>query len=231
VSEGLTPAEVGKEIHEHAKHAHSHGVRDSRLTIAEAIVLSVVAIIAAWSGFSAAKWNTESHLSLSTADADHTRATRADLQSVTLRVGDATTFNAWFGAYISGKKHEAEVAARRFRPEYRVAWEAWMKTDPFTNPNAPAGPQSMPQYHPTGQRAAAAYDALAEQGYKNGEHEAATADDYVRTTVILASVLFLIGISAHFPVRGARIGMIAVGIVLLVFAVALILTLPAPHID
>jgi len=231
VSEGLTPAEVGKEIHEHAKHAHAHGVRDSRLTIAEAIVLSVVAIIAAWSGFSAAKWNTESHLSLSAADAFHTKATRADLQSLTLRVGDATTFNAWFGAYVSGKKHEAEVAARRFRPQYRVAWEAWMTTHPFTNPNAPAGPAAMPQYHPTGQHAAVVFDRLATEGYRHGEHEAATADDYVRTTVILASVLFLIGISAHFPVRGARIGMIAVGSVLLVFAVVLILTLPAPHID
>ncbi len=46
--------------------------------------------------------------------------------------------------------------------------------------------------------------------------------------MILASVLCRTGISAHFPVRGARIGMIAVGVVLLVFAVVLILTLPPP---
>jgi len=194
VSEGLTPAEVGKEIHEHAKRTGHHGVRDSRLTIAEAVVLSVVAIIAAWSGFSAAKWNTESHLSLSAADA----STRKRLARISSR--------------------SRSVSATRRRSQYRVAWEAWMKTNPFTNPNAPPGPAAMPQYHPTGQHAAVVFDHLAAEGFKHGEHEAATADDYVRTTVILASVLFLIG-------------MISVGIVLLVFAVALILTLPAPHLD
>jgi len=60
-------------------------------------------------------------------------------------------------------------------------------------------------------------------------HEAAeTADNYVRTTLILASVLFLVGISTQFPLRGVRYGLIAVGTGLLAFAVVLILLLPMP---
>jgi hypothetical protein len=189
-----------------------------------------VAIIAAWSGFSAAKWSTESSIKLSRAEAAHFAANRAFDQSQTLRVGDATMFNAWFGAYTSGRARAAAVAVRRFRPEYRVAFDAWMATHPFTNPNAPPGPQSMPEYHPAGLAESLFLTAEARAGYKEGEHAAAISDDYVRTTVILGSVLFLIGISSHFPVRGARIGMVSVGVALLVFAVVLILTLPAPEL-
>jgi hypothetical protein len=34
----------------------------------------------------------------------------------------------------------------RFRPEFRPAFEAWLTTAPFNNPNAPPGPLYMPQY-------------------------------------------------------------------------------------
>ena len=190
----------------------------------------MVAIIAAWSGFSAAKWSTESSIKLTRAAATQFAANRAFDLSQTLRVGDATMFNAWFGAYTDGRVRATAVAVRRFRPEYRVAFDAWLATHPFTNPNAPPGPQSMPEYHPTGLAASVLLNAEARAGYKEGEHAAAVSDDYVRTTVILGSVLFLIGISSHFPVRGARIGMVSVGVALLVFAVVLILTLPAPEL-
>ncbi|HVM57306.1 MAG TPA: hypothetical protein VMT74_07575 [Gaiellaceae bacterium] len=199
-----------------------------RITIAEAAVLSVVAIIAAWSGYSAAKWGTHSSLELAKASATRAKANRAYEEALTLRVGDSTTFNAWFGAYISGRRHATAVAERRFRPEYRVAFDAWLATHPFTNPKAPPGPGYMPQYHPAGQAASVRLDAEAEARYKDGEHAAGVSDDYVRTTVILASVLFLIGISSHFPVRSARIGLISVGVGLLIFAIVLIALLPPP---
>ena len=34
-----------------------------------------------------------------------------------------------------------------------------------------------------------------------------TGHDYIRVTVILASVLFIVGISSHFPASGIRIGL------------------------
>jgi hypothetical protein len=47
-------------------------------------------------------------------------------------------------------------------------------------------------------------------------------------TVILASVLFLVGISSHFPVREMRLGLVGVGMALLLVAAVQILILPAP---
>ena len=228
--EGLSPIEVGKELEEHAKHgaAHVEDRASALLPIAEAVVLSIVAIVAAWSGFSAAKWSTKSSLDLAKASATRSKANRDYQEALTYTVGGATLFNAWFGAYISGKRHEAEVAARRFLPSYRVAWEAWMATHPFTNPNAPSGPASMPQYHAPGQAQSVVLDAQATAQYDDGEKAAEHGDDYIRATVILASVLFLIGISSHFPRRGIRVGLISVGVVLLVVAAIDIATLPFP---
>ena len=63
--EGLSAAEVGGEIGHHSRHSGGHhggGRHDRVISISEAILLSVVAIIAAWSGYSAAKWGTESSL-------------------------------------------------------------------------------------------------------------------------------------------------------------------------
>ena len=50
----------------------------------------------------------------------------------------------------------------------------------------------------------------------------------MRDTVFLATVLFLVGISGHFPLRQARYGLIGVGALILVFAVVQLLGLPGP---
>jgi len=226
VPEGLSASEVGKEIGEHA---HAHGLAHGRaIPITEALLLSVVAILAAWSGYSAAKWGTESSLGLAKASATRTKANRDFQQSLTFRVGDALTFNAWLAAYLLGNKNGARIAEKRFRKNFDTAFDAWIATHPFTNPGAPPGPQSMPQYRAPGAALSTALDAEADAYYTEGEHAAETGDKYVRTTVILASVLFLVGISTHFPLRGIRIGLIVIASALLVFGVVQILQLPGP---
>jgi hypothetical protein len=228
VPEGLSATEVGREIGDHARHTGEHRHPDRLISITEAALLSIVTILAAWSGYSAAKWGTESSLQLAKASATRAKANRAFQESLTFRVEDSTTFNAWFGAYAAGNEEAMRVAARRFRPQYRVAFDAWIATHPFTNPRAPHGPQYMPQYHPTGEARARLLDEEADARYAEGQDSAETGDRYVRTTVILASVLFLVGISSHFPVRGVRFGLIAVGGLLLIVGVVAILRLPLP---
>ena len=47
-------------------------------------------------------------------------------------------------------------------------------------------------------------------------------------SVFLATVLFLVGISGHFPVRQARYGLIGIGGLLLIFSVIQLAELPGP---
>jgi len=230
--EGLSGSEVGKEIAEHAKHAaedhDDHHRRARWVTISEAVLLSVVAIVAAYSGYSAAKWNTESSVSLASASASRTKANRADLESLAQRNFDSSTFNAWFTAYIAGDRRGMALAKRRFSPAFRVAFDAWWATNPTTNPDSPPGPTYMSAYRQPQLIVAHAYDAKADAFFAAGAAAGATSDKYVRITVYLATVLFLIGISGHFPVLAARYGLVALGAVLVVFSLIQLLQLPRP---
>ena len=86
----------------------------------------------------------------------------------------------------------------------------------------------MPQYVIPQDAVAKAHDARADAAFAEGAEAGATADKYIRDTVFLATVLFLVGISGHFRIRQARLGLIGVGGVLLVFAVIQLLGLPGP---
>jgi hypothetical protein len=50
----------------------------------------------------------------------------------------------------------------------------------------------------------------------------------VRITVLLASVLFIVGISGQFKIRKARHGLVAVGGAILVYSVILLVIAPKP---
>jgi hypothetical protein len=116
--EGLSPIEVGKQVHEHTKEPHQPGggTRHSRLVqIGEALLLSLVTIAAAWSGYAAAVWGTESRVELAQAATLRNLATRADLSALSTRNFDSSTFNAWFTAFTldDAKKGTPRVSVGR----------------------------------------------------------------------------------------------------------------------
>jgi hypothetical protein len=87
----------------------------------------------------------------------------------------------------------------------------------------------MPQYVIPQEATASAEDTKADASFAKGLRSAsATGDEYVRDTVFLATVLFLVEISGHFPLRQARYALIGFGVLILVFAVVQLLGLPGP---
>lgn len=86
----------------------------------------------------------------------------------------------------------------------------------------------MPQYVIPQEAATKAYDAQADAAFTAGSAAGSTSDKYIRDTVFLATVLFLVGISGHFRIRTARLGLISVAGLLLAFAVFQLLGLPGP---
>jgi hypothetical protein len=239
VPEGLSAAEVGKEIAEHREHATAdhttaehataeHARRDRWVAIVEAVLLSVVALLAAWSGYSAAKWGTESSLSLAKASSTRTKASLALIQANQIRTLDSVSFNAAETAYAANNVKLFRLAVNRLRAGYRPAFEAWLAVHPLKNPHAPPDPSYMPQYRIPQQAQGLALSARADAYFNEGQSAAGTADKYVRLTVFLAAVLFLVGIGSRFPVRAARYGLVGVAAVLLVVSVVQLLSLPGP---
>jgi hypothetical protein len=127
--EGLSPIEVGKKVHEHTKEPHqpaasAGATRHSRaVQIGEALLLSLVTIAAAWSGYAAAKWGTESRFELAQAATLRNLATRADLDAQSTRNFDSSTFNAWFTAFtLDDPQKQAIADGHRSLPQ--PAWPA-----------------------------------------------------------------------------------------------------------
>src|ERR1700684_4594768 len=244
MAEGLDPIEAGKKLHEHAEKQHEHdgerhengkegdghgrdGCRHSRIVqVVEVVLLSIVTLTAAWAGYSAARWSTDSRVEIAESSTPRHLPTRADLEANTLRNFDASTFNAWFIAYTLNSPQKEAIAIRRFRPAFRVAFNAWMATDPLHNPHAPPGPTYMPQYKLPAQAQANALDNQADAKFNQGTKDGVTGDQYVQITVFLAAVLFLVGIGSSFRLHGVRYALITFGSVLLIFAVVLILRQP-----
>ncbi len=232
--EGLSTAEVGKEIAEHREHSEpDHHVQETArhdriVSIVEAGLLSIVALLAAWSGYSAAKWGTESSLSLAKASGARSKAGLAEVEATQIRTLDSVSFNAAETAYAAHDTKLFALDLKRLRPGYRPAVEAWLATHPLQNPKAPPDPSYMPQYVIPQDAQAQTFSAQSNAYFSQGEDAASTADKYVRLTVLLAAVLFLVGISSRFPVRQGRYLLVGIAGVLLVISVVQLGSLPGP---
>ena len=196
------------------------------IEIIEALILALVAVATAWSGYQAAEW-------AGRRAEDYTKANRLRVTAeglVTLagqeRIYDSDTFDSWLAAKLGGKAEAADFFERRFRDEYRPAFAAWMKTDTFNNAQAPPGPIFMSEYHNAKQEqflvlTKQAAD-MADQGTKSGE----TGDQYVRITVLLATVLLITAIGQRFRFKSVRVVFMILASLLLCLPLWQLLTLP-----
>ena len=194
--------------------------------ILEAIFLAIVAIATAWSGYQAARWDGRQAELYAQASAIRVRADEVLTLGGQQRLLDVTTFNTWIEARFEGRTELTVLYERRFSPEYRAAFDAWLATEPFSNPEAPPGPSFMPEYVNPQLELGSELNELATRKFEEGTVARSRADDYIRTTVMLATVLFLIALSQRFKVRGVRYGVLGVAAGLMIFGLATILTFP-----
>jgi hypothetical protein len=118
------------------------------------------------------------------------------------------------------------MLVRRFSPEYRTAFAAWLRTAPFTRPSAPPGPAYMPEYRNPQLEQAAQLNEEAAHAEAEGTHARETAEQYIGATVLFALVLFLVAVGQRFRILGVRIGAIAMAVGLLGYALYQVATLP-----
>ena len=194
--------------------------------IVEVAVLAIVAVATAWSGYQAARWDGQQSLLYGHATTDRFKADAASTYGGQELAADSAIFTAYLQARSAGDSKLETFYVRRFTPDYQVAFAAWLKTDPFTNPAAPAGPGLMPQYRNPSFESAARLNALAAATFNQGSAARDTAERYVRDTVLFASVLFLVAIAQRFKVRSVRIATTAVAFGLAAYTTVAVLTLP-----
>jgi hypothetical protein len=131
----------------------------------------------------------------------------------------------------AGNEHLAEFLRSRFRPEFRPAVEAWLKTEPLTNPDAPLTPFVMKEYVSKELRAAERYEQEAQQHTAAGAAAGRTGNSFVLLTLLFATVLFLGGLASSLPAHRLEY-IVSMGALLLFgTTVVRLLTLPVASWD
>jgi hypothetical protein len=190
------------------------------------LLLAVAAVATAWGSFQAAKGDGRQSVLYAEAGVDRVKATTVAIAGQQRLASDASTFNQWLGAKRANDRVLQAMLVRRFSPEYRTAFAAWLKTAPFTTPSAPPGPGYMPEYHNPPLEQAEHLNEEAAATEEEGTHARETAEKYIGATVLFALVLFLVAVSQRFRLWGVRIGAIALALGLLSYALYQVATLP-----
>jgi hypothetical protein len=219
--------EIAQQLNEGRGHRNPEPSRlHEILEMVEAIVLALVACATAWSGYQAARWDSQQSELYGRSSRLRVEAEASSVRSNQERQYNASNVNEWLKAEAHGETSLAELFERRFLPEIRPAFEAWKKTDPLHNPNAPPGPMLMPEYHDSNAAESTRLDHEATELFERGTKARETGDNYVRVTVTLATVLLLTAIGQRFRDHKIRLALIILAALLLCFPLWRILTLP-----
>lgn len=190
------------------------------------VVLSVTAVLTAWSVFEASQWGGEMSIAFSKASSSRIEASRHESEADAARGYDLQTFAVWVQAVAEGDEQLAEFVRQRFSPQFAPPFEEWVATQPLQDPDAPRSPFALPSYEPPGTAEAAAADAAAEDWFARGLLLDERSDRYTFLTVLFALVLFFASLSARGRTERVRWVLLGVALVMVTAGLGLLLAFP-----
>lgn len=197
-----------------------------RVELLSTILLAVAAVATAWSSYQATRWNGEQAKASSRTNAIRIDAARAQGLSEAQKQVDVATFTQWVDAYARGESDLADFYFERFRPEFKVAVDAWVATRPLENPDAPLTPFAMPEYRVAAEDEAQRLDAEAELSSATVRQNIQRASNYVLAVVLFAVSLFFAGMSTKLADPRLRRVMLGLGWVVFAGTVIWVATSP-----
>lgn len=199
---------------------------DRHFELAATVLLAVAAVATAWASYQSARWHGQQARAQSASIAARVESTRE--ANVANRQGqiDVALFTQWVDAYARDETQLAAFYDKRFRPEFKPAFDAWVATRPRKNPSAPLSPFAMPQYKLAATAAADRLEVKAAASSRRAGAFIERADDYSLAVVLFASSLFFAGISTRLRTVGSRAFVLGMGWVLFLSAFTWLLTFP-----
>jgi hypothetical protein len=199
---------------------------DRRFELAATVLLAVAAVATAWAAYQSARWHSEQAKGQSASIAARVESTRtADVANRQAQI-DVALFTQWVDAYARDETELAGFYRKRFRDEFRPAFEAWVATRPRANPSAPLSPFAMPQYKLAATAQADRLEAQAAASSEDVGRFIQRADNYSLAVVLFAASLFFAGISTRLHSRTARTVVLGLGYTLFLGSSIWIATFP-----
>ncbi|MBI3407245.1 MAG: hypothetical protein HY040_02675 [Planctomycetes bacterium] len=194
-----------------------------------AVVLSLATMSSAWCAYQATLWGGVQTFRLAAATKAGRESSAASLSALQSRAFDASMFISYMQAKHEGNERHEKFLFKRFRPEMKTALEAWLKTDPFNDPNAPLGPFRMAEYAQQELEEAKRHEDRFAQEYAAAQHANENSDTYVLLTTLFATVLFFGGIAGTVDRRRLRITILSIALTLFVVSLVFLATMPICH--
>jgi len=206
--------------------SRTKGDRNHRILEVLAVVLLGVATIGtAWCGYQATRWNGQEDEHARAASNLQVEAAR-EFGLATQKVSYDSAMVAQYASALSSgnEKLQQFILDSLIRPDFRPVIDQW-KAEVEAGQN-PANlltdedylNQQLTQYRETEAKAA----AQSVEGQEAGDN----ADDYVLTTLLLASALFFAGLTTSFRVRFAQLMLLAGSALLIAYAASRLADLP-----
>ncbi|MET1155026.1 hypothetical protein [Arthrobacter sp.] len=209
-----------------ASRADKDSAPPDRLEFLVTVLLVVAAVATSWSSYQATRWHGEQAEATSRTNAIRIASARASSLAEAQTEIDVATFIAWADADQNGEAELATFYLNRFRPEFAVAFRAWIEAAPLTDPDAPETPFTMSEYQVESKNNALRLDGEAEKSAAEVQRDIQRASNYVLTVVLYAVVLFFAGISTKIGSRRLRTVMLSAGFVVLVGTLLWVATFP-----
>ena len=194
---------------------------DWRELVAVAL-LSVTAVLTAWSGFQASKWGGAMSISFSKASTARIETSTLLSDAAAKRTTQIGLGLEWLKALNTGDDEYANFLRARFPVEMKKAVNAWEANgragSPFSDyPEDYVQPELL---------LAEQSDARADAFFSNALEYNARGDVYTLLTVLFATVLFFIGMGERFGSQRAQTAMVGVSAVLFTLGLGVLLAMP-----
>lgn len=199
---------------------------ERRIDLAIVVLLAVSSLLAAWSGHQTSLWSGNQSMFITEAERKQTEATRASIVGYQMMQIDVALFLDWLLAEQGGNAEMADFYEARFPAHLRTAFDAWEANDPLRNPDAPSDPFRMAAYAVPQLGDAARLDEAAAHAFAEAERADAVSQAYVLTTILLALVLFFVGISTKATRRPIQLALVGIAVALLLFTLQQLAALP-----
>jgi hypothetical protein len=190
------------------------------------ILLAVAAVATAWSGYQANRWNGEQVKAGSRTNLLRIEAARAQGLSEAETQVDVATFIQWVDAYATDDPVLQDFYVERFRPDFTIAFDAWIATDPFNNPDAPLTPFRIPEYQTESKADAERLDAEAAASAEMVQRNLQRSANYVLAVVLFSVTLFFAGIATKLQTPRLRILLLTAGWIVFFGTVIWLATFP-----
>lgn len=190
------------------------------------LLLSLATVGTAWCSFQAASWQGVSQRLMNLSAASGRRAASDEHKAFQLAVLDVMLFSEYINARAASNEFIARFYADRFRGDAKVAFNAWIATNPFENSNAPPHPFVPSLYKPKLLDSAEEAQSESQRLWEQAGNAGRNGRTYVLMTVLLASALYCGGTASKFNAEWVRKTVLAVGLSALTVAVIRLMALP-----